>query len=156
MGRENEETWKRHCDGSDDDSLFLRFKRLRFIENHIGEDVLCNDPIVANGMALLRNGTADIDEGMALLCRTLSIGMRRYDPILIYGVSTKAKAADSFEPGDIAFWNDRGELVKQSMKSVPPLDNNSIPVAVIRSKPFMQFDEDDPDYDGAEKYEPKE
>lgn len=40
--------------------------------------------------------------------------------------------------------------------SIPPLDNNSIPVGVIRSKPFMQFDEDDPDYDGAEKYESKE
>jgi len=34
--------------------------------------------------------------------------------------------------------------------SVPPLDNNSIMVGVIRSKPFMQFDANDPDYDGSE------
>lgn len=53
--------------------------------------------------------------------------------------------------------------------SIPPLDNNSIPagvtpiesegdlnpIGVVRSKPFMQFDPANPDYDGAETSEEK-
>lgn len=42
--------------------------------------------------------------------------------------------------------------------SIPPLDNNSILVGfpdtatVVRSKPFMQYDEIDPDYEGQDNY----
>lgn len=39
--------------------------------------------------------------------------------------------------------------------SIPPLDNNSIPVGFnsVRSKPFMEFDPNNPDYEGAENWE---
>jgi len=69
--------------GIQDDQLELRFKRLRFIEEHIGADVCRNDPVIANGLALLRHGDVDIDQGMALLCRELSNGMRRLLSMLV-------------------------------------------------------------------------
>lgn len=132
MGRENEEAWarwssdsvKRELHAADSGNELLRFKRLRFIREHIGEEVVRNDPVVASGLAAMDQSGMDVDQGMALLCRELSNGMRRVlsmlvdasfrnpAPVVIHGVGMSAKAADSFEPGDIAYWNENFELVK--------------------------------------------
>ena len=77
---------------------------------------------------------------------------------------------------DIGYNHETGEATigirRHFPNSIPPLDNNSIPagfvsediiesegdvnpIGVVRSKPFMQFDPTNPDYDGAENSEEK-
>lgn len=55
-----------------DDRDLVRWKRLRFIWEHVGVDVISTNKVVYDALSDMFVNDEDVDKGMALLCRQLA------------------------------------------------------------------------------------
>lgn len=76
MGQEDVAAWRSHWVDLNrqacEDRALVRWKRLRFIWEHIGADVVCANRVVYDALSSMFMNDEDVDKGMALLIRRLA------------------------------------------------------------------------------------